>query len=281
MRERITSRQNPRVIAACGLLDKKQRKKTGLFRFDGVKLLREALAVDTELVTVYVREPMAEETEAILQKAFDLGRLCEEQIVFVTDSVFDKLSEEKNPEGVLCVARQMTELHRFADADCEIAAIAPKERLLLVEAMRDPGNLGTVMRSCAALGIDRLILTDDCADLYHPKTLRGAMGAVFRLPTLTVASDRMPQAIVRLRASGRRVYATALHEDALTIGAMALGQGDCFVIGNEGHGLSQQTVEACTASAVIPMREGNESLNAAVAAAICIWETVKCSQSES
>ncbi len=281
MSERITSRQNPRVIAACGLLDKKQRKKTGLFRFDGIKLLREALAADTELVTVFVREPMTTELDACLQEAVGSGRLDEERVVFVTDSVFDKLSEEKNPEGVLCVAKQLVALHGSADADRDIDGIAPCERILLVEAMRDPGNLGTVLRSCAALGIDRLILTDDCADLYHPKTLRGAMGAVFRLPTLTVASDRMPQAIARLRASGRRVYATALHEDALTIGAMPLGQGDCFVIGNEGHGLSQQTVEACTASAVIPMREGNESLNAAVAAAICIWETVKCSQSES
>jgi len=275
MKETITSRQNSRVLAACGLLDKKQRKKTGLFRFDGIKLLREAIAAEVAIETVFVREPMSVETESLLREATEGGLLREEQILSVTESVFEKLSEEKNPEGVLCVAKQLSALHSDTEWESVVAEIAPEERLLLVEAMRDPGNLGTVLRSCAALGIDRLILSSDCADLYHPKTLRGAMGALFRLPTLRVDAEELPQVITRLRASGRRVYATALHEEAERIGTMALREGDCFVIGNEGHGLSEKTVCACDGRAIIPMEEGNESLNAATAAAICIWETVR------
>ena len=81
--------------------------------------------------------------------------------------------------------------------------------------------------------------------------------------------------ITALRESGRQVYAAALREDAEEIGKLSLRRGDCFVIGNEGHGLCEATVRACTGSAIIPMREGNESLNAAAAAAICIWETVR------
>lgn len=149
------------------------------------------------------------------------------------------------------------------------------ERLLIAESLRDPGNLGTVIRSAYSLGIDTLILTDDCADIYNPRTVRAAMGAVFKLPTLTVARDRLPAYIESLRLQGRKVYAAALSDNSVGISDIALRRGDCFVIGNEGHGLSEKCINACTSSVIIPMREGAESLNAAAAAAICIWETVR------
>ena len=104
------------------------------------------------------------------------------------------------------------------------------------------------------------------------------MGGLFKLKIDTVPAEQLPDAICSLREDGRRVYAAALHTEALELGSFELGQGDCFVIGNEGHGLSNATVSACDACAIIPMREGSESLNAAAAAAICIWETVKASR---
>ena len=223
---------------------------------------------------MYVRVPASERTEALLREAMGAGALTESAVVYVTDSVFEKMSEERAPEGVITVARQMEALHGSdPNAIGEIGASG--EKLLLVESMRDPGNLGTVMRSCAALGIDRLILSDDCADLYNPKTIRSAMGALFRLPTVTVAAEDFARVIATLRQSGRRVFATALRQEAVSIGSFSLGKRDCFVIGNEGHGLREETVNACDDCALIPMREGNESLNAAAAAAICIWETVR------
>lgn len=196
-------------------------------------------------------------------------------MLYVSESVFEKLSEEQAPEGVITVLGFLRELHRADGGD---TLPEREERILIVESIRDPGNLGTVIRSCAALGIDRLILSSDCAELYNPRTVRSAMGALFRLPTLEVAAEELPCWIGRLRASGRRVYAAALREDALPLGGFPLRAGDCFVIGNEGHGLSDATVAACDGCAVIPMREGNESLNAAAAAAICIWETVRASE---
>ena len=221
---------------------------------------------------------MAEATATVLREATETGRLREEQVIPVSEGVFEKLTEERAPEGILTVAVPLESLHQTGGA-AEVAVLCRGDgRLLLAESLRDPGNLGTVMRSCAALGIDRLILTDDCAELYSPKTLRAAMGALFRLPTATVPTEDLPLLIGALRQSGRRVYATALRDTACTVGDMELRRGDCFVIGNEGHGLSEACVVACDNSAIIPMREGNESLNAAAAAAICIWETVRASR---
>ena len=272
-KEIITSRQNPRVREVCALSEKKKRRAEGLFRFDGIKLFSEALANGIEIESVFVRHPLSAALERLVCDAVYSGQLDEERVIYVSDSVFEKLSEEKNPEGILCVARIPRRLHMLSDGTC--SQLGADERLLIVQSLRDPGNLGTVIRSCAALGIDRLLISSDCADLYNPKTVRSAMGALFHLPILTVDENGVPDMIRALRESGRRVYAAALCEGALLIGSFKLSPRDCFVIGNEGHGLPTETVEACDAAAIIPMKEGNESLNAAAAATVCIWETVR------
>lgn len=273
--ELITSRQNPLVKTVAALTEKKKRKESGSFRLDGKKLLEEAVTCGIELSSILLREDMADLFMPLAEKALEAGLLPRERVVTVSASVFEKLTEEKSPEGVVAVAKMPTALHATASAEEISGVIGRNERILIAESLRDPGNLGTVLRSCAALGVDRLILSADCADLYSPKTVRAAMGALFRLPTVTVACEELPTAILRLRQQGRAVYATALHRDARVIGSWTLGRGDCFVIGNEGHGLSEGVMAASDGCALIPMREGSESLNAAAAAAICIWETVR------
>ena len=269
--EMITSRQNPLVKLICGLAEKKKRVASGLFRFDGIKLLGELLETDGAPEYVVLREDADQRALLLAKTAAQKGA----RVLTVSESVFEKMTDERSPEGVITVAKMPTDIHSTASADSIDALIKDRRRILLVESLRDPGNLGTVIRSCYALGIECLVLTSDCADLYNPKTVRAAMGAIFKLPTLTVAEGMLPDYISSLKKSGRAVYAAALHHDALTLGEIELCVGDCFVIGNEGHGLDEATVEACTAPVVIPMREGAESLNASAAAAICIWETVR------
>ena len=149
---------------------------------------------------------------------------------------------------------------------------APK--LLFLHEVRDPGNVGTILRTAAAFGIDCVLLSKDSADLYQPRTLRAAMGAIFRIPTLRVVGDG-GEICRALREMGRNVYATALDASARPLGSFALSQTDCFVIGNEGHGLPASVIESATQSVYIPMEEGSESLNAAIAATLCIWEMKK------
>ena len=277
-KEILTSRQNPTVKKISALTDKKERRREGLFRFDGIKLFCEAVECGLDIKYVVVREDVARNSaiSEALESAVEQGKIAPTAVIAVSEGVFEKLSEERAPEGIITVCAVMSKRHRTVDAsECGGYRADDGERLLIAESLRDPGNLGTVIRSCAVLGIDRLIISDDCADIYNSKTIRGAMGGLFRLNIDTVPQSELPNVIGALRESGRRVYATALHNDAETIGRLELTGRDCFVIGNEGHGLSRQVIEACDACAIIPMREGSESLNAAAAASICIWETVR------
>ena len=273
-REVITSRQNPTVKRICALLDKKARKKERLFRFDGIKLLGEAVKKGVWIELLAVSEAVSEGVWLQISSLIECGAIAKEKIIYVSEQIFDKMSEENAPEGVITVARFIEERHKVISS-VEQYSIGIEERILLAESLRDPGNLGTVIRSSAALGIDRLIITDDCADLYNPKTVRAAMGGLFSLDIDVVAQSELSALIVNLKNNGRRIYATALTDNARLIGDIELARGDAFVIGNEGHGLSESTVLAASGVAIIPMTEGSESLNAAAAAAICIWETVR------
>ena len=261
--EVITSRQNRLVKLVCSLERKKAREESGLFRFDGIKLCIEALAKGIELEYIFVCESRLSDIR---------GRIPgEAELVVVSDDVFSKMSEEKAPEGVISVAKMPRELHRevYADGDGEDFLPCEGEKVFVLEAIRDPGNLGTIVRTAASLGIDRIVMTSDCTDIYNPKTIRGAMGALFRMPI--VFFDDITEAVKILQGAGRRVFAAALDPHAIRFGKEPMKKGDCVVIGNEGHGLSENTVRACGQSLYIPMEEGSESLNAAIAASVLLW----------
>lgn len=270
--EVITSRQNPTVKRVCALLEKKARRREGLFRFDGIKLLCEAVQKGLELELIVVSEALEDSVASRFFELIETGRTDRGRIICVSEQVFEKMSDEASPEGIITVAKIPDALHSRVERAEEYSA---EGRLLIVEAMRDPGNLGTVIRSASALGIDRLIISDDCADLYNPRTVRAAMGALFNLKIDIVGTESLPTLIKTLRASGREIYAAALTDGARAISAITLRSGDAFVIGNEGHGLSEAVIEASSGAVIIPMTEGSESLNAAAAAVICIWETVR------
>ncbi len=263
--ETITSRRNALLVETHKLSDRKHRNRTGLFRFDGVKLTAEALSRGVELTAVLLRESDAEHVSERIFSMCDKGFSSETRVLAVADAVFDSLSEESAPEGVICVARMQDGIHRAWESVSDRA-----ERVMLLESVRDPSNLGAIIRSAAAFGVDRLVLSADCADVYNAKTVRASMGTLFsqridRVDDLTVA-------IAALRADGRRVFAAALDDRATGLDALDVRDGDCAVIGNEGHGLTESPRAACTSTVYIPMTDRAESLNAAVAAAVLMWE---------
>lgn len=266
--EIITSRQNALLVETHKLADRKHRTRQGLFRFDGVKLASEAIARGVELTAVLLRQSNA---EAVVDRVTALaakGLPDTARCVMVADHVFDSLSEESAPEGIICVARLQDVWHRTWRGDMDVPPL--DERIVLLESVRDPSNLGAIIRSAAALGVDRLILSADCADIYSAKTVRASMGTLFS--QRIDRTDDLTEYIVRLRESGRRVFAAALDERAQRLGSFEVLTGDCAVIGNEGHGLTQETIKACGQTVYIPMTDRAESLNAAVAAALLMWE---------
>ena len=278
--EIITSRQNRRVVELMKLDDRRAREKTRTLRFDGVKLLCEALRRGVELESVFLRVGTADRVAARMEELY--GCTLSEvgcPVFGVEDSLFEKISQENAPEGVITVAKYIDKSHNFIIIYKEDEIDTRKDvPILLLESVRDPLNVGAIIRSAAALGVGRLIMSADCADLYHPKTLRAAMGPLFSMPITRV--EDLAGTVKALRRSGRRIYAAALDDTAIRLGSSELdaereGHPVGAVIGNEGHGLSEAVIAACDRSVYIPMEADTESLNAGVAAALIMWELCK------
>lgn len=257
--EPITSRRNERILLASSLSDKKRRDESGLFAFEGEKLLGEALSCGVPLDAVYATEKAFDSSLSLLSEAEAHGA----SLFRVTSEVYGKLTFEKAPQGVFTVARKwdLPELDQSEHSG-----------FVVLESIQDPGNVGAILRTAAALGCDKILLTKDCADVFHPKTLRAAMGAVFRT-RLYVTAD-IGKSLALLKKHGA-VYATALTESALPISHVTFSPDDSLVIGNEGHGVSETVLQNCTEAVMIPMQGGSESLNASVAAALFLWEKQK------
>jgi len=273
--EIIRSRQNKSIVELCKLTDRKARESLRLFRFDGIKLLHEALKNGLSLRAVCLRESSAERIAREACAAFGTAAWERiERVLLVSDEIFDRISEEKSPEGVITIAKYIDKLQKIVTIYYSEDFLRMRdERIVLIESVRDPSNVGAIIRSAAALGIDRIIMSADCADIYHPRAVRASMGTLFNQPIDRV--ENLPEAIRGLCGAGRRVFAAALDPDAISLGAFARKAGDCVVIGNEGHGISEQTRAACTHSVIIPMSARAESFNAAVAASILMWEFSK------
>lgn len=261
----ITSKSNSTIVEIAKLNDKKYRDLNKRFICDGVKLFLECVEYGANIRYVILSDK-AEFDDFTVEKI----RLCGNngaKIICVTDLVFSKLTSEKAPQGIITVCDFLSEKHRyFANAE----NIYDGEKVMLFESVRDPGNLGTIIRCAAAFGLDRIILSPDCADIYSPKVMRSAMGAVFKVGIDII--DDFSSAVNILRTSGRRVLASMLGTRSLVLGKDAVSESDVIVLGNEGHGISDKTAVACDDSIFIPMRENTESLNVSMAAGIFMWE---------
>ena len=278
--EIIASRQNRRIVELMKLDDRRARERTGTFRFDGVKLFCEAIRRGVELESVFLRATTAERVAERMQELYGYTLADARCPVFgVEDSLFEKISQENAPDGVITVAKYIDKSHNsiiiYMEDENDGGKDAP---ILLLESVRDPLNVGAIIRSAAALGVRRMIMSADCADIYHPRTLRAAMGPLFSMPITRV--EDLPGTVRALRASGRRVYAAALDDTAIRLGSPEFsrdreGHPVAAVIGNEGHGLSEAVIAACDRSVYIPMEADTESLNAGVAAALIMWEMSK------
>ena len=279
--ELITSRQNRRIVELMKLDDRRTREQTRRFRFDGVKLLCEAIRRGVALDSLFVKAGSAEKVESRMTELYGCTLSQVGCPVFaVEDSLFEKISQENAPEGVISVAKYIDKSHKNIIIYNKDEILLNREPVILLESVRDPLNVGAIIRSAAALGVGHLILSADCADIYHPRTVRAAMGPLFSM-SITRAED-LAGTIRALRAEGRKVYAAALDDTAIRLGSPELsaeltesGLPGCAVIGNEGHGLSESIIAACDRSVYIPMEADTESLNAGVAAALIMWELCK------
>lgn len=252
--EHISSRNNQKIVDTLKLQNKKYRDRTSLFVFEGYKVFCEALAAGIEFTDVFVRED-------VVDKYPELDGIgC---ITTVSESVYDKLTCDSSPDGIFCVAKKP-----------RTPTVSGGSKLMAIS-VRDPGNIGTMIRTALAFGIDELILSEGCADIYSPKVVRAAMGALFR-QKIVIASD-IKTKIEEIKNNGYTVCATALSESSIPLSDIDITSKTCFVVGNEGHGLDADIIALCDKQVIIPIDPHSESLNAAVAAAILMWEVKRYS----
>ncbi|MBO7762930.1 MAG: RNA methyltransferase [Clostridia bacterium] len=272
-KETVTSRKNPLVMLAASLSEKKYRDANGLFVANGYKLCREAVATGAPVQHVLLHEEYAATHLKEIVSLFSAPRYEDTVLTVLSAGCFEKISTEKAPEGIILLIKYL-DISKKYNKIIDVGFSDGIGTAVMLFSVRDPGNLGAVLRSAGAFGATTVLLSEDCADLYSPRAVRAAMGAVFRVPTVRITNVR--EAIGALRAGGRRVLAAELRENAVPLSSLTLSRKDVFVIGNEGHGIPTEISALCDGSVYLPIAEGTESLNAAAAATVFLWEQSKC-----
>ena len=258
--ERITSRRNPLCIHMKKLGESRSyRHESNQFLCDGIKLLEEALMCGADICSVLTASDIP----------FPLS--LDTRVYYAEQSLLDSLSPLKNAQDMLftCMMPRESSL-----------SIEPGVHILL-DRVQDPGNVGTIIRTAFAFGIDSVILTDGCADEYNPKTIRASMGAVFRqkiihtsvsgLSKLKRGDQPAPGIDVFEKKEDIRIIGATLDKDNPDLSAMDF-RNTIIAIGSEGSGLSDAILSLCDGKVTIPMNSACESLNAAAAAAVIMWE---------
>ena len=261
----ITSRSNPLVMSVVKLRRKQHRDSEGLFLCDGKKLCREYIKKCGAPKFLIIDETKLDTLTPFFEEVERCTGVTLEPIL-VSNSAFEKMTEEKSAEGVICVCGYDTvSVERIGGGFFSDNS----EKIIILSSLRDAGNVGTVIRTALALSYDRIILSDDCADVLSPKVLRASMGALFSVK-ITLTGD-LCDTVERIKKSGRRVFSAELREKAVSIKDINVLENDVFVIGNEGHGIDAEVSRRSSKSVYIPINDRSESLNAAVAASIIMW----------
>ncbi|MDO4862220.1 MAG: RNA methyltransferase [Eubacteriales bacterium] len=247
--DRITSRKNAVIthLRALGA-ESAYRAASGEYLCDGYKLLDEAVKSGAAITSILWKEGGARAEIA-----------CDRQYS-APPELFDYASPMKNSPGPLFSLRRGV----WGTSD-------PVRSAIVLENVQDPGNVGTVLRTASAFSVDAVVLVGDCADCFSPKTVRATMGAIFRQRVLTLSHEELAP---WLKEQGLKLYGAALSERATDVRKVNITHS-AIAVGSEGHGLSRELLALCDGEIIIPMDARSESLNAAVAASVLMWEMAR------
>lgn len=245
--EHITSLKNPKVAAWKALKDRKGRRESGCFLVEGRKMVEEALASAFDVETVLVQEGM-ELPDGLSMPVYELPA-----------HVLAAVCDTKTPQGIAAVVRMK-----------EQSALG--KHIVVLDGVQDPGNVGTIIRTADAAGLDGVLLSTQCADVFSPKVLRATMGSIFRMNLRT--TDDLPGELTKLREKGYSILSSQL-DGTPFYEREKVAEQFALIIGNEGNGVSEQVQQTATHRVRLPMRGGAESLNAAIAAAIMMYELMR------
>ena len=243
--EKITSVSNEKVKQTAKLQQKKYREETGLFLIEGEKALEGAIKADFEIKLVFINEK------------YSFNNIPENILIEANEAVFSKISTTKTPCGIVAVARQKKyNLKDFTD----------KNRLVLLENIKDAGNLGTILRACKAFGIDGVLLLGDTIDLYNPKVIRASVGC-FDIPVININYDE-----IKL-FKNHKTYSTALYKNSKPLKSVKFKEPFIVAFGSEAEGLTDNFLQNKTENIKIETTGKVESLNLASAVSVCLYES--------
>ncbi len=247
----ITSKSNELIKHIKALHLKKNRAESGEFVVEGIKMVTEAMDSRFDIVQVVV-------CEELLKESCDFGN-C--KLEFVSENVFSYISDTTSPQGVLAVLKKRL---RANELEGDI--------IFALDGVQDPGNVGTIIRTLDCSGINSLILSNECADVYNSKVIRSTMGAIFRVNVLEC--DNLYERLGALKENGYNLVVTALDANYNLFDYGFEGK-NVVVIGNESKGVSKEIQELANVRIKIPMVGGTESLNAGVAASLVAYESLR------
>ena len=260
---KITSKDNPAVRRAAKLMaSARERRKTGLIICEGARLCRDASESGVEITELFCTsdalEKYSDYLTVIIEKA--------DTVYEITGDIAKRISDTETSQGIFIVANA-------PKTESDLGQLKTTGQYVLLEDLQDPSNVGAIFRTAEALGIDGVILTEGCASCFSPKALRAGMGAMFRIP-IFLTSDA-PADMTAAASLNMRPMAAVPREGSSDVTGIRFFRGAIMCIGNEGNGLSEALIEACPEKITIPMNGRAESLNAATAAAILMWEMVR------
>ncbi len=248
----ITSKSNRQLKEIKKLMDfAKERKEQKLFVVEGLRMTREV--PNHLLEKVYFSESFFESCDKVFVKGEE-GKDYD----IVSDEIFKSLSDTVTPQGILAVVKQPE--YQLKDVQ--------GGKILVLDDIQDPGNLGTMIRTSEAAGVSGIVMSAGCADIFNPKVIRSTMGSIFRVPF--IKADLL-KAITQMKQEGYTVYGAAL-DGAVFYNKIAYGEKSAVVIGNEGNGISAKVLDAVDTKIKIPMAGKVESLNAAISAAVILYQ---------
>lgn len=261
----ITSNSNEQIKNLIQLKEKsKVRKTAGTFIVEGLKMFYEIPPDD--LVKAYVSESFFEDNKLKVLQHFSEHNL-KPDCQIVSDSVFRKISDTVTPQGIMAIVKQK----KYKLEDLLNGRNKAKSCIVILDKIQDPGNLGTIVRTGEGAGITGIVMSSTTADIYNPKVIRSTMGSIYRVPF--VITDDLVEAVETIKNEGIVTYAAHLQGEVYNTGKI---ENDCaLLIGNEANGLSDEVSNLADRLIKIPMAGKVESLNAAVAAAILMYESMK------
>ena len=253
--------RSPRVRAVAKLTKRSARQETGLFLLEGPQAAREALAYRPDTIVEVFATPSAMEKHQDIREAMTGAGI---EVVFTTESVLDAMADTVTPQGIVAVARQSpTSLREVFEARPALIAIC--------EEVRDPGNLGTIIRAADAAGADAVVLTGRTVDPYNPKVVRATTGSLFHLP-IAVGAE-LADTVERAHAAGLRVVAADVGGEDFLAHRGTLAEPTAWLFGNEARGLDDDALSLVDLTLRLPIFGRAESLNLATAASVCLYES--------